>query len=98
MRILLMALGTALVLRTGVLQFFVTALSGSAKSSGGSAGATSAGAAAAAASTFLVPGLRRRLLSPAAQWLTGGLIHSVDASVTAQAAQRSRRHQQQMMH
>ena len=69
MRVLLIALATALVLRTGALQFFVSALSGAAKSSGGSAGATSAGAAAAAASAFLVPGLRRRLLSPAAQLL-----------------------------
>jgi hypothetical protein len=69
MRVLLIALATALVLRTGALQFFVSALSGAAKNSGGSAGATSAGAAAAAASAFLVPGLRRRLLSPAAQLL-----------------------------
>jgi hypothetical protein len=69
MRVLVIALATALVLRTGALQFFVSALSGAAKSSGGSAGAASAGAAAAAASAFLVPGLRRRLLSPAAQLL-----------------------------
>jgi hypothetical protein len=76
MRVMLIALATALVLRTGVLQFFVSALSGTAKSSGGSAGATSAGAAAAAASAFLVPGLRRRLLSPAAQQLLGNLNHT----------------------
>lgn len=73
MRVLLIALATALVLRTGAIQFFAAALSGAAKGSGGSAGATSAGAAAAAASAFLVPGLRRRLLSPAARQLLGEL-------------------------
>lgn len=64
MRVLLIALATALVLRTGVIQFFATALSGAPKGSGGSADAI-----AAATAAFLVPGLRRRLLSPAAQQL-----------------------------
>ena len=91
MRVLLIALATALVLRTGALQFFVSALSGAAKSSGGSAGATSAGAAAAAASAFLVPGLRRQLLSPAAQ-LLGALSSAVTRSPSRLAGRKGCSH------
>lgn len=68
MRVLLIALATALVLRTGVVQFFSSALLGAAR---GGAGGGTAGAGAAVAAAFLVPGLQRKLASPAAQRMLG---------------------------